>query len=477
MANTKLMGSNRPWLWEVRSSTWFIVLVVSSGVFTDLFLYGVIIPVIPHAIVSRAGVPAKDRQEWVTILLLTEATTYLVTSPIFGHLSDHSSLNTRHLPYLSGLLLLAVSLALQTASRSTTVYLIGRALQGASSSAIWVVGLAIIVDTVDSRHIGRYMGYVGLAMSVGNLLGPLLGGLVLEYGGYYAVFGMGFAVLGVDGLLRMCLAASFDSDPQKESVDKSSVLARSNSIKAKDQKEKHHTILSRCKSPRLLFTLWACMIPTLILAAFESTLPTIVLQTFSWSSLGGGLIFIPLTLPSFFSPLAGKFSDTHGARLCSTFGFLGMVPPLVCLRFVERNALSQKVLLCALLAIVGTMIACVFAPVMAEVERVVGGIDGEAVDDRGSSERAMKTGGGSEGRNEKSGGRATAYALVNMAYAFGILCGPLVGGFVKKDGGLPLLGWVLGLLCGFSGVCSFLMIGGWIGEKRGGKGMDEQKGR
>ncbi|CZS92961.1 related to vesicular amine transporter [Rhynchosporium agropyri] len=490
MASNTIEIMKRPWLWEVRSSTWFIVLAVSSGVFTDLFLYGIIIPVIPHAIVNRAHVSPKHRQEWVTILLATEAATYLVTSPIFGYLSDHARRPTRRLPYLSGLVLLTISMILQAASRSTTVYLIGRSLQGASSSAIWVIGLAIIVDSVESNQIGRYMGYFSLAMSVGNLLGPLLGGIVLEYGGYYAVFGMAFAVLGVDATLRFCMIeksvvrgwklpasesqsailtgtalastlpmATVPSSGSETDGEKSSVTVRVSTETSTEDKDvdkgNQHSVFSLLKSPRLLFTLWACMVPALILAAFESTLPITVLQKFHWDSVGGGLIFITLTLPTFLSPLTGQFSDKHGARLCATLGFLGMVPPLVCLRFVNHNTLSQKVLLCVLLTFTGLGVSIVYAPGMAEVERIVA----ERESDMQGEDR-------DGGEGTKRGGRASAYGLVNMAYAFGILCGPLVGGFVKKEGGLATLGWALGLISGVTGIGSYLMIGGWIGSRR-----------
>lgn len=57
--------------------------------------------------------------------------------------------------------------------------LVARFLQGVSSSGIWVVGLALIVDTVGKDHAGEAMGYTGMAMTSGLLMGPLVGGIVL----------------------------------------------------------------------------------------------------------------------------------------------------------------------------------------------------------------------------------------------------------------------------------------------------------
>lgn len=57
--------------------------------------------------------------------------------------------------------------------------LVARFLQGVSSSGIWVVGMALIVDTVGKDHAGEAMGYTGMAMTTGLLMGPLFGGVVL----------------------------------------------------------------------------------------------------------------------------------------------------------------------------------------------------------------------------------------------------------------------------------------------------------
>ena len=49
------------------------------------------------------------------------------------------------------------------------------------------------------------MGYVGMGMSVGVLAGPLLGGVVFDRAGYNAVFGMAYALVLVDIILRLLL--------------------------------------------------------------------------------------------------------------------------------------------------------------------------------------------------------------------------------------------------------------------------------
>lgn len=49
-------GSKPPWLLKYRSSDGFIIGTVALAVFTDMFLYGVIVPVIPFALQQQGHV-------------------------------------------------------------------------------------------------------------------------------------------------------------------------------------------------------------------------------------------------------------------------------------------------------------------------------------------------------------------------------------------------------------------------------------
>ena len=54
---------------EFRSSKWFILLAVNLAVFTDAFLYGLIVPVLPFALSSRVNLSEEDIQKWIGILV------------------------------------------------------------------------------------------------------------------------------------------------------------------------------------------------------------------------------------------------------------------------------------------------------------------------------------------------------------------------------------------------------------------------
>jgi len=167
-----------PMFLAVRSSKAFIVWTVTAAVFTDIFLYGIVVPVLPFALTSRAGVHPDKVQTWVSILLAVYGAALLAASPLCGWFADRSP--SRKLPLVIGLLMLGGSTVLLTVGSSVGVFVAGRLLQGFSAAVVWVVGLALLADTVQTQELGYWLGFVGLAMSLAILAAPLLGGVVFD---------------------------------------------------------------------------------------------------------------------------------------------------------------------------------------------------------------------------------------------------------------------------------------------------------
>jgi MFS family permease len=64
--------------------------------------------------------------------------------------------------------------------KSIVLFILGRLFQGISAAVVWVVGLALLVDTVGKDEIARSMGIVSVALSAATFLAPLLGGVVYD---------------------------------------------------------------------------------------------------------------------------------------------------------------------------------------------------------------------------------------------------------------------------------------------------------
>lgn len=211
--------SRPPHFLAFRSSSTFILTTVCIAIFTDILLYGIIVPVIPFALTSRVGVDEDSVQTWNAILLACYTIALFIGSPLVGLYADHTS--SRRWPLLVGLVSLAGSTIFLCLGRTIALLIIGRILQGLSAAIVWTVGLALMVDTVPDK-IGEAMGYSAIAMSMGLLVSPAIGGAVFAAKGYFAVYYIAFGCIFLDISLRLVLiekkiARQWISDEQESS--------------------------------------------------------------------------------------------------------------------------------------------------------------------------------------------------------------------------------------------------------------------
>ncbi|KAM7195448.1 Major facilitator superfamily domain containing protein [Naviculisporaceae sp. PSN 640] len=212
-------SSKPPCYLAFRSSQTFIVLVVCLAIFTDILCYGLIVPVMPFSLTVQADVPEDQVQQWTAILLACYSAALLIGSPLVGIYADHTS--SRRWPLLLGLLALCGSTVLLCLAKSVALLIVGRILQGLSAAIVWTVGLALLVDTV-GKDIGQAMGWVSIAMAVGLLIAPVIGGAVYASAGYYAVFYIAFAVIFCDIILRLVL---IEKKVARQWLDEAGVMA------------------------------------------------------------------------------------------------------------------------------------------------------------------------------------------------------------------------------------------------------------
>ncbi|EGP87771.1 uncharacterized protein MYCGRDRAFT_40588 [Zymoseptoria tritici IPO323] len=439
-----------------RSSRTFIILTVASAVFTDIFAYGIVVPVFPFALTTRASIPESEVQRWISIFLAVYGAALLVASPIFGYLADRN--DSRQVPFLGGLLALGASTAMLCVGNSIAIFAAGRVLQGISAAVVWCTGLALLVDAVGPEEIGVAMGYVGLSMSLAVMLAPLLAGVVFETAGYYAVYAMCFGLIGVDIVMRIVMIEPRNARRWLKTEDIATPPETSppSTPPSKIRLFLHHLppIVTLLSSRRILAILWACTMASSLMTSFDAILPLFVRDTFSWSSLGAGLIFLPIVIASLLGPWIGGLADRYGPRWLATSGFILATPFLVLLRLVDHNSLSQKVMLCAFLVVIGLGLNLALVPLMAEITYAV-------------QAKAARAEVGAFGRN---GAYAQAYGLFNMAWAAGSMIGPLLAGLIVEAHGWSLATLILGIVSLVTAVPTAVWTGGsWFKERRKGK--------
>ena len=318
------------------------------------------------------------------------------------------------------------------------------------------------------------MGYIAIAYTSGVLVAPLLGGVVYGNAGYYAVFALSFAMIGLDAAFRLLIIERKHAERWKqpaeiplqvmpETTDNKSPgeptertpsrdgteLHRSTEQTPRARKTKLPPMLYLLTSRRLLTAWWATFVAGVIYASFDSTLPLFVHQTFGWNATGGGLIFLTVSIPSFAGPIIGWASDKYGPRWFAAAGFLCVLPFYVLMRLVTHDTIGQIVLLCALLTLIGVALALTISPIMAEFTVIV-----EA------KERQQP------GLFGASGAYAQAYGLFNTAWAAGYLVGPVWAGYVRDTAGWGTMTWSLGALSALSALPVMFYTGGLITRRK-----------
>lgn len=120
--------------------------------------------------------------QWVVLAYLLAVTTLIVGA---GRLGD--MLGRRRL-LLGGIGIFALASAAAALAPSLWVLIAARAVQGLGAAVMMALTVASVSDVVPSERTGSAMGLLGTVSAVGTALGPSLGGLLLSWAGWPAVF-------------------------------------------------------------------------------------------------------------------------------------------------------------------------------------------------------------------------------------------------------------------------------------------------
>lgn len=134
--------------------------------------------------------------QWVVLSYLL-ATTVLVVGA--GRLGDIAG---RKRVLLAGIAVFTLASGLCALAPTLTILVAARALQGAGAAAMMALTLAFVGDIVPGPRSARAIGMLGSTSALGTALGPALGGLLIAYGGWPAVF----LVQALSGALALALA-------------------------------------------------------------------------------------------------------------------------------------------------------------------------------------------------------------------------------------------------------------------------------
>jgi EmrB/QacA subfamily drug resistance transporter len=120
--------------------------------------------------------------QWILLAYLLAITTLIVS---VGRLGD---LTGRRRLLLAGLFLFTLASLLCGVAPTLRLLVAARAMQGLAAAVMMVLTMASVGETVPRDRIGSAMGLLGAASAVGTALGPSLGGVLIAWLGWRAIF-------------------------------------------------------------------------------------------------------------------------------------------------------------------------------------------------------------------------------------------------------------------------------------------------
>src|SRR6266699_347845 len=151
------------------------VMIVLPGLLLALMLAMldqlVVSTALPRIVGELGGL---NHLSWVVTSYILAST---ISTPLYGKLGD---LYGRK-PLFQSAIVIFLGGSVLCGLAQNMVELIGfRALQGLGAGGLMVGAFAIIGDVVSPRERGRYMGYMGGVWAFASVVGPLLGGFIVD---------------------------------------------------------------------------------------------------------------------------------------------------------------------------------------------------------------------------------------------------------------------------------------------------------
>jgi EmrB/QacA subfamily drug resistance transporter len=159
------------------------ILAIMSGL-----MLGMLLAALDQTIVSTAltrisrDFHRPDLYSWVVTSYLLTST---VSTPLYGKISD---LYGRKRIFQFAIVLFLIGSALSGLSGSMYQLIVFRGIQGLGAGGLMSLALAIVGDVIPPRERGRYQGYFGAVFGFASIVGPLIGGLLVENASWRWVF-------------------------------------------------------------------------------------------------------------------------------------------------------------------------------------------------------------------------------------------------------------------------------------------------
>ena len=348
-----------------------LLLLASAVVFVDTMFYAAVTPLLPH--LAREFALSKSA---AGILTGSYAAGTLVGALPGGWLAARVGVRPT---VLIGLGIMSAS-SLGFALAGNAALLDGcRFVQGVGGAASWAGSLSWLIGAAPRERRGELIGSAIAAAVGGALFGPALGAVAQAVGR-----GPAFGVVGVLGLgLIWWTLRTPAAEPAPRSRDV--------------------TLISSLSDPRILAGSWLVTLPALLFGVLGVLAPLRLDALGASATVIAGAFLVAAALEGVVSPVAGRISDRRGRLAPSVAGLFCSAVVMALLPLPEA-----RLPLVVLVIVAAPAVGLLWAPAMAML---------------------------SDGAEARGLDQGLAFALINLAWSVGALCGAAGGAWVGETFG------------------------------------------
>ena len=329
-------------------------------------------------------------------------------------------------PFLLGLVLAVISTLCLALGTTLPVLLFARLLEGLSTAIVATVGYALMCEAVGQEYLSIATRLSSGSSSMGSSIGPVMGGLLYEYVGYYETFFPVLLLVGVEVALRMLVIEDKEQGTAAASGNKGSKERKNGATESRpllpspprpiptQTQTSNNVYRILLTNPNFLTSLTSIFILNSTTSAFSAVLPPYVSSTFSLGPLHASALFLFLTLPTLYPPLAYNLTSRFNTNYLALYGLAIGAPSLAALSLVGPGTGAPMLKLGVLFLLIGVALALALAPLQIDAAAAVSTI----------AEQRPKAFGA-------RGAYARAFGLVNGVVAAGGLVGPLAAGYAR----------------------------------------------